>query len=135
MAEKGKFYYRYSEYITTWLLSLCCCCMFDRESTWWRKRKFEYDRYEKAVDKLNKQIDIVKFVEKQRLSEFMARLFLKPYQRALVQSFQEYQIDNMPAFEEQAKRIEAAQERLDNFILVTDENRYDHVDENELTEK
>ena len=135
MIEKGKFYYRYYEYITTWLLSTCCCCMFDRESTWWRKRKFEYDRYEKAVDKLNQQIDIVKFVETQRLSDFMARLFLKPYQRALVQSFQEYQIDNMPAFEEQAMRMEQAQERLDHFVLVTDENRYDHVDENELTEK
>ena len=116
MAEKGKFYYRYSEYITTWLLSFCCCCKSSRESTWWRKRKFEYDRYEKAVDKLNQQIDIVKFVESQRLAEFMSRLFLKPYQRALVQSFQEYQIDNMLAFEEQEMRDREAQKKLDHFF-------------------
>ena len=87
MVEKGKFHYRYYEYITTWLLSICCCCKCARESRWFRKRKFESDRYEKAVDKLNQQIDIVKFVETQRLSEFMSKLFMKPYQRALVQSF------------------------------------------------
>ena len=52
-----------------------------------KKRKHRYERYEKAVDKLNQQIDIVKFVETQRLSEFMSKLFMKPYQRALVQSF------------------------------------------------
>ena len=129
MVEKGKFFYRFYEYISTWLLSICCCCFIDKKSLWWRKRKFEYDRYEKAVVMLNKEVDIVKFVETQRLADFMAKLFLKPYQRALVQSFKEYQIDNMPAFEEQAKRIEEAKKSLDSFILVTDENRYDYIDD------
>ena len=35
----------------------------------------------------------------------------------------------MPAFEEQAKRIEEAKKNLDSFILVTDENRYDYIDD------
>ena len=135
MIEKGKFHYRYYEYITTWLLSICCCCKSARESRWLRKRKFEYDRYEKAVDKLNGQIDIVKFVETQRLAEFMSRLFLKPYQRALVQSFQEYQIDNMLAFEEREKRNREAQRQLDNFVLVRDSAQFEFIGEDELTEK
>ena len=59
----------------------------------------------------------MKFVETQRLTEFMSRLFLKPYQRALVQSFQEYQIDNLLAFEEQEMRDAEAQRKLDDFIL------------------
>ena len=59
----------------------------------------------------------MKFVETQRLAEFMSKLFLKPYQRALVQSFQEYQIDNMLAFEEQEMRDAEAQSKLDDFFL------------------
>ena len=53
MVEKGKFYYRYYEYITTKLLRFFCCCKCAQESRWLRKRKFKIDRYEKAVDKLN----------------------------------------------------------------------------------
>ena len=77
----------------------------------------------------------MKFVETQRLAEFMSKLFLKPYQRALVQSFQEYQIDNMLAFEEREKREREAQRQLDNFVLVTDVDRYNFMGEDELTEK
>ena len=65
----------------------------------------------------------------------MSKILMKPYQRALVQSFQEYQIDNMLAFEEEEKKIAEAQTQLDNFMLVTDENRYDFIDKDELTEK
>ena len=113
----------------------CCCCKSAQESRWWAKRKFRQDRYEKAVKKLNEQIDIVKFVETQRLAEFMSRLFLKPYQRALVQSFQEYQIDNMLAFEEREKRNREAQRQLDNFVLVRDSAQFEFIGEDELTEK
>ena len=77
----------------------------------------------------------MKFVETQRLAEFMSRLFLKPYQRALVQSFQEYQIDNMLAFEEREKRDREAQRQLDNFVLVRDSAHFEFIGEDELTEK
>ena len=67
MIEKGKFYYPFYSYIITWILEKCCCgfcfkrthCYFNN---CWKKRKFEYDRYEKAVDSLTEDIDILKYI-------------------------------------------------------------------------
>ena len=103
VTERGKFNYRFSEYNCTWLLGLFCCCFIRKESLWWRKRDFRYKRYEKAVERLNEEIDILKHVQTQRTSEFMAKLILRKHQRALVQSFEKYQLDDMLAEDEAEK--------------------------------
>ena len=88
--ERGKFYYLYREYMSTWLLSILCCCLIKKESLWWKRRKFRYTRYETAVTRLNEEIDILKHPQTQRLSEFISKLILRKHQRALVQSFKKY---------------------------------------------
>lgn len=106
--ERGKFNYRFSEYQCTWLLRICCCCFIRKDSLWWRKRDFRYKRYETAVERLNEEIDILKHVQTQRTSEFIAKLILRKHQRALVQSFAKYQLDDMLAEEESEKLRQSA---------------------------
>ena len=65
-----------------------------------------YKRYEEGLGKLNKEIDILKHVSNQRISEFMSKLITTRYQRALVQSFKKYQLDDMIAEDEIVKRRE-----------------------------
>ena len=77
--DSGKFYYTYLEYRMTHFLLKCCCCCMKREWFWWRKRLFRYERYEKAVKSLNKEIDIVKHVSNLRTSQFIAKLILRKH--------------------------------------------------------
>ena len=77
--ERGKFYYQYREYIGTWLLSRLCCCLLKRESLWWKRRQFRYTRYETAEPRLNEEIDILKYLQTQRLSEFISKLILRKH--------------------------------------------------------
>ena len=46
---------------------------------WWKRRTFEYERYENAVENMNKEVDILKHVTNQRVSEFLAKLVLRGY--------------------------------------------------------
>ena len=69
----------------------------------WKNRDFRYKRYEKAVENLKKEIDILKHIGNQRSSEFISKLILRKHQRALVQSFQKYQLDDMIAEDESEK--------------------------------
>ena len=61
--ERGKFYYKFHDYYCTWVLRTFCCCFIRTKSLWWRKRDFHYKRYEKAVERLNEEIDILKHVQ------------------------------------------------------------------------
>ena len=63
MIEKGKFYYAYHSYIVTWVLKKFCCGYCCKRALCWRQRQFEYDRYEKAVDGLTEDIDILKYIQ------------------------------------------------------------------------
>ena len=84
----------------------CCCCFVKKDSIWWKDRLFKYNRYETAVEKLNEEIDILKHIQNQRVSEFMAKLILRKHQRALVQSFKRFQLDDMIAEHEAAKKVD-----------------------------
>ena len=95
--ERGKFFYRFLEHYGTWSLKSFFCCCIRKESRWWKVREFKYKRYEDALKRLNKEVDILKHVSNQRVSEFVAKLYLQKHQRALVQSFKKYQLDDMIA--------------------------------------
>ena len=118
--ERGKFYYNYGEYIWTWFLASVCCCCINKKSKWWRVREFKYNRYQKAVEQLQEEIDIQKHVSTQRLTTFLGKLILRKHQRALIQSFKKYQIDDMIAEDADKKRAESY---LD--ILAQSENLLD----------
>lgn len=55
---------------------------------------------------MNKEIDILKHVQVQRISIFMQKLRLRKDQRALVTSFKKYQIDFMIPEDLNQKRFE-----------------------------
>ena len=138
VVERGKFFYRFSEYYCTWMLQCCFCCFVKKESLWWKNRDFRYKRYEKAVERLNEEIDVLKHVSTQRTSEFISKLILRKHQRALVQSFQKYQLDDMIAEDEALKRRNQVIDQLANMddenndVLV--EGQYNLVNEELLTE-
>ena len=94
VAERGRYWYTYSEYFLTWFLNSLCCC-FCRRSSWFQKRIERLERHEAASEKLADEIDIVKLLHTLRVGQFTAKLNLKKHQRALVTSFKKYQIEDL----------------------------------------
>ena len=63
VSARGKFYYSFSDYYFTWFIQSCCCCCIRRDSLTNKKRVFRYERYEKAVERMNEEIDILKHIQ------------------------------------------------------------------------
>ena len=61
-----------------------CCC---KNKDWYNEKIRKLERHEKAVDVLTKELDIVKQIKGDRVTDFLAKVSLKRYQRALVSSF------------------------------------------------
>ena len=94
VAERGRYWYTYQEYLFVWLLKMCCCLCCSRNS-WYKKRLEKYERHQRASEKLQDEVDIVKLIYVQRIGQFIAKLILKKHQRALVTSFKKYQIGDL----------------------------------------
>ena len=47
VAERGRYWYTYSEYLAVWFLNTCCCCFCSR-SSWFQKRIERLERHEAA---------------------------------------------------------------------------------------
>ena len=60
--ERGKFYYSFNEYKFTWILKSFLCCFVKKDGIWWKNRIFKYNRYEKAVQRMDEEIDILKHI-------------------------------------------------------------------------
>ena len=83
-----------------YILKNLCCCFVKKESLWWKRNLFKYERYLEYTDKLNEEIDILKHLSNQRVSKFIAKLILRKHQRALIHSFRPYTMLNMCKEEE-----------------------------------
>ena len=94
VAERGKYWYDYSEYLSVTCLSSFCCCLVSK-SDWFQRRMKRLKRHQEASERLGKEIDIVKILYSHRISQLVAKLTLKKHQRALVSSFKQYQLDDM----------------------------------------
>lgn len=77
--ERGKFDYTFREYYFTWFITKFCCCCIRKNSQRAKIRQFKYDRYLDAIDRVNKEIDILKHVSNQRVSDFIAKLVLRKH--------------------------------------------------------
>ena len=62
VGARGKFYYYFTDYYWTWFILSCCCCCLNKNSLSYKKRVFRYERYEKAVERMNEEIDILKHI-------------------------------------------------------------------------
>ena len=94
VAERGKYHYRYAEYLCTRLYrKLCCCCKTEAGRCESRIKRLQ--RHEQASEKLAEELDVVKFLYVHRIGQFIAKLMLNKHQRALVTSFKKYQIDDL----------------------------------------
>ena len=76
VAERGKYFYNYYEYLLAGLLKSCFCCCF-RGSTCYEQRLKKLNRHELAKERLSSEIDVVKLLYIQRLAAFIAKLFLR----------------------------------------------------------
>ena len=80
---------------------MCGCCCKDLD--WYKRKVSKLERHEKAVEVLTEELDIVKQIKGDRVTDFLAKMSLKRYQRALVENFQRFQIANMSAETSQEK--------------------------------
>ena len=94
VAERGKYFYEYSEYLMTFFLKHLCCCFVSRKP-WFKRRIKREKRHAEARKRLAKEIDIVEMLYSHRISQLLARVVLKKHQRALVSSFMKYQVDDL----------------------------------------
>ena len=94
VSERGKYWYDYSEYLAIAFCKSFCCCFVSRRD-WFKRRLKKLERHEEASERLNSEIDIVKFVYTLRIVHLIAKLTLKKHQRALISSFKAYQIDDL----------------------------------------
>ena len=90
VAERGKYFYDYSEYSLALLLRFFCFCACCLAGAWHNKQVSKLERHEKASERLADEIDIVKLLHLTRISSFLAKLMLKSHQRALVTNFKSY---------------------------------------------
>ena len=97
VAERGHYWYDYSEYLFITLMNAFCCCVASR-SNWLKRRQRKLRRHEKASERLGKEVDVVMLMQTQRLVSLMARLTLKKHQRALVSNFRQYQINDLSPY-------------------------------------
>ena len=94
VAERGKYWYDYSEYLCAQILVSWCCSCFKKCDCVKRRAK-RLKRHERAYEKLTDEIDIVKLLYVQRIGQFIAKLILRKHQRALITSFKNFKIDNL----------------------------------------
>ena len=78
VAERGRYWYGYSEYLCTSFLSSCCCCLC-KKSPWYNRRLDRLKRHQEAAHKLVDEIDIVKLLYVQRIGQFIAKLTLNKH--------------------------------------------------------
>ena len=97
VSRSNSLIYNFFDYKCTAILKKICCLgcpcrglnCFKR---WYDERLFKMKRYQLAVSRLNGETDILAHIATQRLSNFMGKLFLKKYQRALIRNFRKYQL-------------------------------------------
>ena len=93
VAERGKYFYNYSEYLCAGALRYCSCCC--KNKPWYKRHMEKLKRHDAASEKLSEEIDIIKFIYVLRVGQFISKLILNKSQRALVTSFKKYQIDDL----------------------------------------
>ena len=76
-ADRGKYFYDYSEYLLALLFRFFCCFTCCHSSAWHKKRVSKLERHEKASERLANDIDIVKLLYLTRISSFLAKLMQK----------------------------------------------------------
>ena len=120
ISERGAFQYKFRTYNLFYFLKTFCCCLIKKESLWYKRNLFKYESYEKQVEMLNEEIDILKHLSNQRVSAFIAKLILRKHQRALIYSFLPYTMDNMckedEALTKNAAAVNATTDYQDNEL-------------------
>ena len=62
VAERGKYFYDYSEYMMALILRFFCCCACCLKSAWHKRRISKLERHEIASERLSNETDIVKLL-------------------------------------------------------------------------
>ena len=84
----------------------CCCCLCCSN----KKQKKEAILYEKGVNKLHEEMDLLFILKQLRVAAFTSQAFLKPHQSLLVKWFEQYNIKTS-ANEVQTGKVEEIHRR------------------------
>lgn len=86
VAQAGEYDENYLQiFLLEYLRWLCGCCCKDLD--WFKRMVSKLERHEKAVEILTEELDIVKQIKGDRVTDFLVKISLKRYQRALVANF------------------------------------------------
>ena len=83
IVTQGKHIYNYHEYIFSLCLKACCFCCC-KKAKWAQKSVDRLERHEAAREKMVAEVDIMQLINAQRLTKFMAKLFLRQHLRAMI---------------------------------------------------
>ena len=75
MAERGKYWYNYHEYLFSSFMVKFCCCFKKRAC--YKRKLAKLERHEQASARLESELDINNIIYVHRLSKFMAKITLK----------------------------------------------------------
>ena len=102
-ANRSKYWYDYHEYLfAKFIYYFCRCC---KNKQCYQRRHERLQRHRKATRHLESELDIINVMRTNRLSKFLINLNLRKQQRDLIDSFREYQIDDLRQGE--AKRADS----------------------------
>lgn len=63
VAERGKYFYGYTDFLVSSLLrTFCGCCCSKNSDSWYSRRVQKLERHEVASERLANEIDIVKLL-------------------------------------------------------------------------
>ena len=62
VAERGKYFYGYTDYLMSSLIRTFCCCCSKSPDSWYTRRVQKLERHEQASERLASEIDIVKLL-------------------------------------------------------------------------
>ena len=122
VSQEGHYFVNFSEYMGSRVLrALCNCCCKSKQC--YKERMQRLKRHKIAQERLISEVDLVSVMQMKRTAEFMAKLSLKRYQRALVSRFRKYQLDYLGKmkFSGRSERNDSVDEEVQ--VLSTDIQR------------
>ena len=81
VAERGRYHYRYGEYLLFYFLKTCCCCCarLCHSLKFYERGNERLARHEKASEKLREEVDVVRLTQGLRVGQFIAKLILNKH--------------------------------------------------------
>ena len=91
---------RYFDSLVAKLVRYFCCCK--RNTDWFKEKQKKLEAHDEAHRRINNEIDLLNILTLLRQCQFMSLTTLKDYQRKLIPSMYQYNIDDFANYKDEA---------------------------------